>query len=1241
MKPDELVRQLARADGAGRTEADIQSDIKNLLMSGDFGLDDYLREAKLEVPTGDGTRRRIDIEVGATVIEVKKNLDKTGVRDAAVEQLSGYVRSRMQLEGSSYNGILTDGRHWFLYEINPANDALEQRAEHVLSANPGTASTLTEWLQSVLATQVGVIPNAKSIESFLGSTSPAYLQDHQYLSGLCSRLSDDPTVALKRGLWARLLRSALGADAFDDDTDLFMDHTLLVIEATAIGHAIMGFPVQDMIANPAGMLDGEGFRSHGLENVVEPGFFDWFLAEPDGQQLLKRVIRRINVFDWSSTEHDVLKVLYESIITAKTRKSLGEYYTPDWLAEGIVTKCIEQPLSQRVLDPSCGSGTFLFHAIRRFIRAAEDKQWDNTQILRGVQEHVFGLDIHPVSVALARITYLLAIGERLTQDRDTLTIPVHLGDSIQWAQDTSANEHSIKIEVDGEDLTPQAQQQTLLDVAQILTFPLAGIDDPGTFDNLVRDLTALAQRHTDPAAKIPSLTPLLNRFSIPTGTDANVLLETFRVLCDLNAAGRDSIWGYFVRNQVRPLWLSLPGRRVDVLIGNPPWVAYRNMTKGMQRQFQTFSRARNLWHGATVATHQDLVGLFIVRAVELYLKDGGTFGFVTPLAVLSRQQYEGFRAGRWGSPVLGDIGEMWDLDGITPRGFFPVPAGVIFGHRRTSDYTHGAPEGQYGSPGDKQVVRGRRDTSGWEATRTNLTFTTQLNTSLSNDEVSGGSPYAKQVTQGATIVPRYAFFVEEEETTTRLGQAAGRVRVRSLRSRLEKPPYKDLPDIVGTVEKQFIHPVHLGATITPFRALPPTTAVLPITKQKLLTPKEVPAYPGLSEWWDRASDDWDTHKTKKSKLDLFGQIDYRSKLSQQLNGSTHRVLYSKSGNTLVAVRINNPHLIVDHKLYWLSARSVDEARYLTAILNAPATTIAVSRYQSRGLFGARDFDKYVWRLSIPTYDPTNDTHLLLTAIATDAEEVAASVALPPAEGFQRSRAHIRAALDRSGIHAELDATVTELLGLGDVVEAATNPHLEIKATAIRNQVALTRLTTGPDVFNVPDIEIDIDCEFDTKGVYLWGATLSKPDKTPTYQAFGTPDGDEKVTAQAFFAWLSENIAEADANGRTVEIFHYGHAESSHLERILGEAAKSATNRFTDMLPLLRHHYFAPNGFTLKSLAPLAGATWRSTGATGRDTLDWVKEARDDSPKAWQQLVDYNEDDTRATRTLRHSLSTKE
>lgn len=821
-----------------------------------------------------------------------------------------------------------------------------------------------------------------------------------------------------------------------------------MIEAAAIGHAIMGFAVEDMIAHPARMLTGNAFGDSSVHNVIEADFFDWVMATPGGPGFVQRVIRRIATFNWADVEHDVLKVLYESVIRAETRKSLGEYYTPDWLAQAVVEKCVTDPLEQRVLDAACGSGTFLFAAIRRYLDAADAAGWDNAAAIAGVQRHVFGLDIHPVSVILARITYLLAIGDRLAGDRGDIEVPVHLGDSLQWSQEMGQFPESITIRIDSEDLAPasdgtHAVQATLINIAEELVFPLTGIDDPATFDRLVRDMARLAQEHTERTAGYPNVdTNVLNRYGVADPATREQLRSTFRLLCDLNARRQDSIWGYYVRNQVRPLWLTRSDTRMDVLVGNPPWVAYRFMTKAMQSTFKTFSQAYNLWHGNAVATHQDLVGLFIARAADLYLTKNGRFGFVTPLAVLSRRQYEGLRHGRWGHTLRGHITEMWDLEQVTPRGFFPVPSAVVFGSAGHTSTTLGDAALPSGTVANKLVVAGRRDRSGWTATFPQLTFTSAPNHPQKNTPraAAADTGYGSLVRQGATITPRYLYFVtEERQASNRLGMAAGTSRVTSQRSSLEKPPWKGRPSLSEVVETRHIRDVHLGATITPFRPLTPNRAVLPVTQERLMTESEIDAVPGLNRWWDTACTEWDTHKSGSRGMTLRDRLDFQRGITAQLGGTRHRVVYTASGNAIAAARLEGSSAIIEHKLYWMAARSLDEARYLTAVLNAGVTTSAVSVYQSRGLFGTRDFDKYVWRLPIPLYDAAIAEHAQLAQLAAEAEEVGAAVELPSGVGFQRARALIRAALADAGVAQRLDAMTAQLLAQGDRTLDATCP----------------------------------------------------------------------------------------------------------------------------------------------------------------------------------------------------------
>ena len=86
----ETFTRLVRRDDR-RTEADIQADVRQFILTAPFELEEAdLSLVLLESPVGD--RRRIDVEVGSTVIEVKRDLRRERVKREAEEQLEGEPR---------------------------------------------------------------------------------------------------------------------------------------------------------------------------------------------------------------------------------------------------------------------------------------------------------------------------------------------------------------------------------------------------------------------------------------------------------------------------------------------------------------------------------------------------------------------------------------------------------------------------------------------------------------------------------------------------------------------------------------------------------------------------------------------------------------------------------------------------------------------------------------------------------------------------------------------------------------------------------------------------------------------------------------------------------------------------------------------------------------------------------------------------------------------------------------------
>ncbi len=491
--------------------------------------------------------------------------------------------------------------------------------------------------------------------------------------------------------------------------------------------------------------------------------------------------------------------MYESVINTETRKKLGEYYTPDWLAEAVVYAAVSDPFRQRVLDPACGSGTFLFHAVRRYVIAAQSAGLAPPDQILGAVAAVTGVDVHPVAVTLARVTWLLALGRDLLEhdDRPPFSVPVYLGDSVQWGQDASLFSDA--------GLTVATNDGAQLFAGELL-FPDGVLADAGRFDQLVAELARRAADRTADSP-VPSLAGVFRRLGI-AAADRPTLESTFAIMCRLHDQELDHIWGYYVRNLVRPVWLSRPANRVDVLIGNPPWLAYRNMTATMQAGFREMSEQRGLWHGATAAPAQDLSGLFLARTVELYLLDGGTVAYLLPLAALTRRPYAGLRSGDYGHPVTPlavEFEQAWDLHAVKPA-FFPVPAAAVFGRRagRPVPLTAQA-ETWFGRlPGGNPTL---------SAAQAGLRRRGPLAASAYDGPQS---PYADRFSQGATLVPRVLGLVEPV-TGAGLTPGAGRRAVRSFRSTAEKAPWKDVPSLTGSVERQFVRRLLVGDSLLPFR----------------------------------------------------------------------------------------------------------------------------------------------------------------------------------------------------------------------------------------------------------------------------------------------------------------------------------------------------------------------------------------------------------------------------------------
>ena len=233
----------------------------------------------------------------------------------------------------------------------------------------------------------------------------------------------------------------------------------------------------------------------------------------------------------------------------------------------------------------------------------------------------------------------------------------------------------------------------------------------------------------------------------------------------------------------------------------------------------------------------------------------------------------------------------------------------------------------------------------------------------------------------------------------------------------------------GAVERDFLRPALLGASVAPFRVLAPLRAVIPwdAVRGGLLDAEMAASrgYPRLSQWLEKTEKLW--NENGRGRRSLLEQYDYFSQLSKQFPIAPVRVVYTASGTNLVAAVVQNEAAIIEHKLYWAATASLKEAHYLCSIFNSEALRSAVEPYQGQGQWGARDFDKYVFNLPIPRFDSGNMHHLQLAAAGARAEAVADAVPGVESKYFVTARRHIRSALVDDGVADQLEALATKLL----------------------------------------------------------------------------------------------------------------------------------------------------------------------------------------------------------------------
>ncbi|ADV64705.1 Eco57I restriction-modification methylase domain-containing protein [Desulfurococcus mucosus] len=416
---------------------------------------------------GDGKIYKADYKYGKLMIEC----EPPGGRDRGRSQLLNY----MKLTGYRF-GLLIDiptEKYYTEYPspfTNPVGFELymDDKPVYVRIFERGELDAARKELEVLLKVVTGLKIAAydPTPDNVLARVRDLH---SNHLDSLTQLVGGSPQrVALYKRIWERNLELIYGKEVVEFFADLDKLYATLTLYATflkvlgatileaSLGRGRYTTPLR--LANEGYKAavelfwEGKALAKHNIYYLFERDEYDW-VFDPEVAEKLDDFFRdlgkHIIEIDWSKPiELDLLKRVYQNIVSRDIRRQLGEFYTPDWIAKLalwrslhiLVNGSLPQDILKhekdvdneivelihmfweknksipRFIDPTCGSFTFgvqYLSALQRWYITKKPDVHPN-KFVEMILENVVGIDINPVAVLTAKVNYLLQISGLLT-----------------------------------------------------------------------------------------------------------------------------------------------------------------------------------------------------------------------------------------------------------------------------------------------------------------------------------------------------------------------------------------------------------------------------------------------------------------------------------------------------------------------------------------------------------------------------------------------------------------------------------------------------------------------------------------------------------------------------------------------------------------------------------------------------------------------------------------------------------
>jgi methylase of polypeptide subunit release factors len=978
-----------------------------------------------------GVKGRIDLLYSDVVFEVKVDLERE--LDNAKEELKKYFQALLEANPKAkLIGIATDLISFKAF-MPVIEDGVVKGVREIsfINVEKASPSEVILWLDSYIFSKPKIKPTATDLRARFGSGSPTYAIAIETLKMLWSSVKNEPDIKLKFDLWQKNMEIVYGSAPSED---AFIEQTYLVTLVKLVSYYWLSGDDKVSRDRLLSVLRGEYFVKYGINNLIEEDFFLWILHKKVVDEVLELfagIAKELLKYDLTQIDEDFFKEIYENIVERGQRHRIGEYYTPEWLAELILREVLELWWSKsgeppRIIDPACGSGTFLVNAIRIMKEQLKSRGWRPEDILSYMLTSIVGVDINPLAVTIAKANYLFALGELLSHRKGSITIPVYVADSIKLPEVKKTlyggGAPVYEYEVNGHRL------QVPVNVAK----------DRARFGKVLVAFREAIDAYRN-GGKKDEVLKLFERTlqGVVTSAEFAILKNTLNRILALIDNKKDSIWVYMLSNIYIPV--ALTESKFDIVVGNPPWVIMRYVEN---KEYQDFVKKLFLSYELLrsdqvhLFTAIEIATAFFCRVSDLYLKDNGIIGFVMPRSILTGAlQHAEFRKFR--KPPM-TLHEILDLEKVAP--LFNIPACVLIA-----------------SKGGKTEypVPARRFSGKLPEKNLKLPLAMQYlkieEYSYQPPQARLESPYYNLFKAGATIYPRTFFFIDFIVHPT-LGIDVEKPYCKSSQDpevlRNAKEPWKRVI-IEGNVEKEFIYATILSGYLLPFRCefKPVVLPVKPTPSgYKILDVEDLrrEGYNYMASWLEKAQKLWEKLRTKKSEKQfpkVINRLDHQGLLSSQNPNKRYVVIYNTSGANLASCIVDRQNLppfkidsftikpvnfVADEATMFYETNNELEAHYLCAILNSDVVNELIKPLQPKGSKGERHIVRRPFVFPIPNFDPSNPVHRRLAELSKACHEKASGIKLS-----KKSVAYRRKGV-REALKAEIDEInklVSQLLSL--------------------------------------------------------------------------------------------------------------------------------------------------------------------------------------------------------------------